>query len=294
MSLLTSFLHVLLVCMVIFVIIYIVWKSIFQCKGYRMEGIIYNSQELIVQCLKRGTSNTVIVMGNGWNVSINKNSRITKHDPVFLIPKKELELLKEGKEDYNIITAYFPFECSGIDNSAAELAYFLNKYYYGYNIILLGHSKSAVQFAQVLNYLDGRNLKLIFVSPAFGGVISNEEVISTLGMLDRILYRLIFVPHKVNEDITKGSFFLREIADFSKISEYEAYLFRSKVWKKPFNIINNYLLHMDRKLGILGDGIIGYKEQYCDVKWTRKFIVYASHSDSMAVAIQELEDISVL
>lgn len=294
MSLLTSFLHVLLVCMVIFVIIYIVWRSIFQCKGYHMKGILYNSQELIVQCLKSGTSNTVIVMGNGWNVSVDRNSRITKHDPIFLIPKKELELLKEGKEDYNIITTYFPFECSGIDNSAAELAYFLNKYYYGYNIILLGHSKSAVQFAQMLNYLNGRNLKLIFVSPAFGGVISDEKVMSTLGILDRIMYRLIFVPHKVNEDITKGSFFLREVADFSKISEHESYLVRSKVWKKPFNIINNYLLHMDRKLGILGDGIIGYEEQYCDVKWKREFTVYASHSDSMAVAIQELEDISIL
>lgn len=294
MSLLTSFLHVLLICMVIFVIIYIVWRSIFQCKGYHMKGILYNSSELIVQCLKRGTSNTVIVMGNGWNVSIDSSNRIIKHDPIFLIPKKELKLLQEGKEDYNVITAYFPFECTGIDNSAAELAHFLSKHYYGYNIILLGHSKSAVQFAQVLNYLDTGNLKLIFVSPAFGGVISDEKVMSSLGILDRIMYRLIFVPHKVNEDITKGSFFLREVADFSKIPEYEAYLVRSKVWRKPFNIINNYLLHLDRKLGILGDGIIGYEEQYCDVDWTREFTVYASHSDSMAVAIQELEDISIL
>ena len=235
-------------------------------------------------------------MGNGWNVSLNDNNRITEHDPIFMIPKKELKLLIGGNADYEVITVYFPFECEGIDQSARGLANYLNHNYCDYRIILLGHSKSAVQFAQTLNYLekDEKKVKLIFVSPAFGGVISDKKVMSTLGLLDRIIYRIIFVPHKVNDDITKGSYFLTKIADFSKISKHEAYLIRSRIGRKPFDMINAYLIHLDRKLSIIGDGIIGYNEQYCKANWTQEFTVEASHSGSMALAIRKMKDLAIL
>lgn len=296
MSLLTSFTNGLVFAIVILACGYFIWRCIFQCTGYHMKNVLYKSSNLIVQKLKEGRSRTLIVMGNGWNVSLNDNDRITKHDPIFIIPKKELKLLIGGNADYEVITAYFPFECEGIDQSARELADYLNHNYCDYKIILLGHSKSAAQFAQTLNYLerDEKKLKLIFVSPAFGGVISDEEVMSTLCLLDRIIYRLIFVPHKVNDDITKRSYFLTKVADFSKISEHEAYLIRSRISRKPFDLINAYLLHLDRKLSILGDGIIGYNEQYYDADWTQEFIVRASHSGSMALAIQKMKDLSIL
>lgn len=235
-------------------------------------------------------------MGNGWNVSLDKNNRITKHDPIFMIPKKELKLLCKRRADYEVITAYFPFECDGIDRSAYALATFLNSRYKGYEIIFLGHSKSAVQFAQALNYIkeDVEVSKLVLVSPAFDGVISDEEIMSKLGFVDRIIYRTIFVPHKVNDDIRKGSFFLTEVADFSKISEHEAYLIKSHVYHKPFDLVNNYLLHLDQTLGIDGDGIIGFDEQYYGAKWTMYFTVKASHNSSMALAIRKLKDLSIL
>lgn len=162
----------------------------------------------------------------------------------------------------------------------------------------MGHSKSAVQFAQTLGYLDLRRrkdvAKLIFVSPAFGGVISDGEIMSKLRLLDKIIYRTIFVPHKVNDDITKGSYFLNEDKDFLKISNHEAYLIRSRIQHKPFDLINNYLLHLDRKLSINGDGIIGYDEQYLDVGWSQMFSVEASHNNSMALAIRKMKDLSIL
>ena len=296
MSLLTSFAIGLVLVVFVCFLVYIIWRHIFQCSGYPMENILYKSSNLIIQKLNEGKSRTLIVMGNGWNVSLDNNNRITKHDPIFMIPKEELKLLIEGNADYEVITAYFPFECEGIDQSAKELANYLNHNYCDYKIILLGHSKSATQFAQTLNYLekDVKDVKLIFVSPAFGGVISDEEVMSNLGLFDRIIYRLIFVPHKVNEDITKNSYFLTKVADFSKISKYEAYLVRSRINRKPFDLINNYLLHLDRKLLILGDGIIGYNEQYCDADWTQKLCVEASHNNSMALAIRNLKDLSIL
>lgn len=137
-------------------------------------------------------------------------------------------------------------------------------------------------------------MKLILVSPAFGGVKSDEEIMSTLGIIDRIIYRIIFVPHKVNDDITKGSHFLTEDADFSELSKHEAYLVRSRVAHKPLDLINNYLLHLDRKLSINGDGIVGYDEQYYNAKWTKEISVIASHNNSMVLAIQEMKDLSIL
>lgn len=296
MSLLTSFTNGLVLTIIALVCANFIWRCIFQCSGYYMNNILYKSSNIIIQKLKEGRAKTLIVMGNGWNVSLNDNDRVTKHEPIFMIPKKELKLLIGGNADYEVLTAYFPFECEGIDQSARELADYLNHNYCDYKIILLGHSKSAAQFAQTLNYLerDEKKVKLIFVSPAFGGVISDEKVMSTLGLLDRIIYRLIFVPHKVNEDITKGSYFLTKVADFSRISKHEAYIVRSRISCKPFDLINAYLLHLDRKLSILGDGIIGYNEQYYDADWTQEFIVKASHSGSMALAIQKLKDLSIL
>lgn len=87
-----------------------------------MKNVIYKSPDLIIQKLKEGSSKTLIVMGNGWNISLDDNDRITKHDPISMIPKKELKLLIGGKKDYEVITVYFPFECSGIDQSADELS----------------------------------------------------------------------------------------------------------------------------------------------------------------------------
>ena len=300
MSLLTIFVNglftVFATCLLIGLLFYIIWRCIFQCSGCKMENVLYKNNNLIIQKLKKGRAKTLIVMGNGWNVSLDDNNRITKHDPIFQIPKGDLKLLYGCMRNYEVITAYFPFECEGIDQSAEVLADFLNHNYCDYKIILLGHSKSGTQFAQTLNYLerDKKDVKLILVSPAFGGVKSDEEIMSTLGFFDRIIYRTIFVPHKVNDDITKGSHFLTEDADFSELSKHEAYLVRSRVAHKPLDLINNYLLHLDRKLSINGDGIIGYDEQYYDTKWTQEFSVIASHNNSMALAIRKMKDLSIL
>lgn len=300
MSLLTGFSNGLIVvvsvCFAMYGFGYIVWRCIFQCKGYKMKNVIYKDDNLILQRLKEGRSRTLVVLGNGWNVSLDDNDRITKHDPIFQIPKGNLKFLYGCMKSYEVITAYFPFECEGIDQSAGMLADFLNHNYCDYRIILLGHSKSGAQFAQALNYLERnvKDVKLILVSPALGGVKTNGEIQATLGIIDLIIYRTIFVHHKVNDDITKGSYFLTKVADFSEISKYEAYLVRSSVAHKTCDLINNYLLHLDKKLSINGDGIIGYDEQYYDTNWTQKFSIIASHNNSMACAIRKMKDLSIL
>lgn len=114
MSLLTisinGLITILTTCLLIGMLVYILWRHVFQCRGYRMKNIIYKNNNLILQRLKKGKAKTLVVMGNGWNVSLDSNNRITKHDPIFQIPKGDLKLLHGCIMDYEIITAYFPFE----------------------------------------------------------------------------------------------------------------------------------------------------------------------------------------
>lgn len=305
MGLLTYFtpMNILLVVcliMIISMIFVVIWRCIFQCNGYYMTDIIFKSRNLILQRVKKGKSKTLIIFGNDGNVSVDKANLITKHDFNFSIPKKQIKhLLKEQrkKTDYEIVCSYFPFECQGIDNSARELAEYLNQNYSDYKIILLGHTKAAIQFAQALNYLNrsAMDVKLILVSPAFGGVISYEEAMSVLNCIEKMVYRILFVPHKVDLDITKGSNFLNEIANFSKISVYDTYLIRSCVIYRPFNPINNYFFHLDNKLNIEGDGVVGLREQRCpDTKWKMSFTVKTYNRNSIFMAIQLLGNHSIL
>lgn len=278
------------------IIVDVIWRSIFVCKGYKMKDIQYKTNNLIIQKLRKGRSNTLVVLGNGWNVSVDNKNYITQHDPFFLLPKGEVKLLSEGNREYEIISAYFPFECNGIEESGIELAKYINKNYKNYKIILLGHSKSAIQFANLSKWLDtkGNVVKIICVSAPFGGVISDEENLSKLNWLEKKLYRKIIVPHKVNDDITKNSNFLENVADYSGLFSRDVYLVRSMVNPHILSPINNFLYYFDNKLGINGDGVVGFNEQYYRCGWTDHIIVDWCHKDSMKKAIKELKKQRVL
>ncbi len=305
MSLLTylnqvNFLYAVCFIMIISMILVVIWRCIFQCNGYQMTDIIYKSQNIILQRVKKGDSKTLIIFGNDGNVSVDRANLIIKHDINFSIPKRQIKYLlheQRKKTDYEIICSYFPFECQGIDSSARDLAEYLNQNYSDYKIILLGHTKSAIQFAQSLNYLNrsAMDIMLILVSPAFRGVLNYKETISALNFIEKMVYKILFVPHKVDWDIVKGSNFLKKIANFSKISSCETYLIRSCVIFKKYHPINNYFFYIDNKLNIDGDGKVGLVEQiYPYVHFKMSLLVRTYNSNSMNKAIQLIGNYSIL
>lgn len=272
-------------------------KTIFVWKGERLENVAYKSINLIVQTLKKGSANkkTLVVIGNGWNVSVDANDRVTEHDPFFLIPNDEVQLLK-GK-GYEIVTAYFPFECEGLKPAGKELAHFINTHYQGYKVILLGHSKSGVCFANLSKWLkaDGEDAKIITVSAPYGGVSSVEDNLQKLeNPFQRWLYPKIIVPHQTNNDITEGSEFLEEMADYSGLTTRDFYCIRSLVPENSFNPITRFLIWVDTKLEISGDGIVGFAEQKPPVEQKQELIVRASHQGSMQEAIKLLIEEEIL
>lgn len=272
------------------VIIRIGWGVVFKCNGYQMKEVVYKSSNLNIQRLKPGTSNNLVILGNGWNVSLDDNNKIVRHDPVFCMPNAEVKQILECSGDNEVLFTYFPFECSGIEVASIELANFLNSHYQTKQITFIGHSKSALQFIESLNYLkkDSKNVKLIIASPTFGGVLPDEQVMSKLGWFSKLMYRLIFAPHRVNEDVTIGSKFLTQVANFSILNNYnKKYLFRSQINKHRFtlNPIELFLRHIDNQLGINGDGITGFDNQYYHTNWASEDILYVPHNASLPLAI---------
>ena len=58
MSLLTVFVNGLIfvftICLLAGGLVYIIWRCIFQCKGYEMKNVIYKNSNLIIQRLNKG------------------------------------------------------------------------------------------------------------------------------------------------------------------------------------------------------------------------------------------------
>lgn len=271
-------------------------KSIFVWKEEMLKGITYKSDNLIIQTLDKGeeSKETLVVLGNGWNVSVNKDDRVTKHDPFFLIPKEEAKLL-DGN-GYEIITAYFPFECDGINQSGQELAQFINTHYQGYQVILIGHSKSGVCFANLSKWLeaDGEDATVITVSAPYGGVKSDKDNLQNLNKVEKAIYPKIIVPHQTNDDITINSNFLEDVSDFSGLETRNFYCVKSILSEKTSDPVSILLKWTDNKFGIDGDGIVGFKEQKPPVKPKEDFVVWASHQASMQEAIKLLKSKGIL
>ena len=293
-----SLLKVTGIFLLVSIVAFISIKKIFVFRGQYLEDILYKSKNLLIQKLEKSKHQegrkTLVVLGNGWNTSVDSNNKVTTHDPFFLLPKTEVRLLS-GK-NYEIITAYFPFESLGLNQAGWELAQFINNQYKDYRIILLGHSKSAVCFANASKWLEanGLNATIITVSAPYGGVNSDKENCQRLNAFQQWLYPKIIVSHRTNDDITKSSPFLLKTADFSGVSTRNFYCVKSILPEKSINPIDLVLEWVDSKFEIEGDGIVGWQEQKPPIKPDKEFVVKKSHQGSMQEAIKILKKEGIL
>lgn len=292
-------LSIFMVLLIVSLIIYVIIRSIFSFKGDVLKNISYKSKNLIIQDLVRHTSSglkILVVLGNGWNVSVDTNNKITEHDPFFLTPRDEANILKENK-NYDIITAYFPFECDGLNQSGIELVNYINKKYKNYKVIMIGHSKSGVCFANACKWLKVtvKDSLVITVSSSYGGVKSDKENLEKLTTgFSKWLYPKIIVSHRTNDDITKNSKFLKEVADFSGLESRSFYNIRSKLPRKTYKPMELLFRWLDNKFEIAGDGIVGYDEQTSPILNCKEFSIEATHQSSMQIAIKLLKKEGIL
>lgn len=124
----------------------------------RLRNIVYKSQNLILQQVRKSKSTTCIIMGSGYSLSLDTSNKVIHKDPLFFPPS--------GKDygDYNVLSLFYPFECEGLSQAAFELANYINDSMENYtHIILHGHSKCGSCFVKTAEFLE-RKVSIVSVS----------------------------------------------------------------------------------------------------------------------------------
>lgn len=146
----------------IVLILVIFLRTVFVRNGKLLENVVYKSSNLIIQKIRTGNRNLIII-GSGYSLSIDNNNRITDHDP-FMIFRNI------GIKNATIMSIFYPLEASGLEESGKELSNFINSISKDYdNITLIGHSKCGVCFANATKWIAFDNLEIITISAPFYG-----------------------------------------------------------------------------------------------------------------------------
>lgn len=257
------------------------YKVIFVTKGQKLEGVIYKSDNLIVQLAKEGEKKKLIVLGTGYSMSINQENKVTEHEPLMTFPNT-----KDYQEDTTVLSVYFPFESAGLQQAGEELSSFINRYASDYkDIIFIGHSKCGVCFANMARWIQKESYFFTDSTPFHGTPIVNQEEFSShFNWFIKGMYSIIFSNHQVDKDIGIGSTFLKN-ANYSGLRRHTHINIVSTCPERTLNPLEILLKYLDKKGEIQGDGIVPKKSQQIFLKGTIQIEVNATHATAMQKAI---------
>ncbi len=253
----------------------------------RINTVLYKSSNLLLLGLKNNGSDTAFIVCEGWSMDVNDENFICQWDPCMSIPtQKEYSELKG-----DIILMYFPFNCDGLEKAGEELSSYINWNMYTYkNIILIGHSKGGVCFANMARLLK-RKTTMLFISTPFLGtkIVEPTEVARELNFIEYKIYDRIYKKHNVNIDVMRDSSFIKN-ADYSGVKAHNCVNFISEIKsiKSIGDICYIYLKH--RLKYCRADGIVEvYSQEYLNKKYSEvsKIYVDASHNNSLYRVLSE-------
>lgn len=183
-----------------------------------IDTVLYKTPNTLLLGLRSNKSDIAFIVCEGTSMSVDDENHPCKWGKHLTIPgEKEYNLL-EG----DVITMYFPFECKGLQQAGEDLAYYINENMKRYKrIIIIGHSKAGVCIANMARMLT-RKTVLIFVSAPFEGtkLADAEEVKKRVTKTEFGIYDKYFNQHPVDLDIIPNSYFLKEVADFSGVTQH--------------------------------------------------------------------------
>lgn len=260
-------------------------RSMFVTNGQILEDIVYKSDNLIIHVAKEGTSKRLVVLGSGYSLSINEQNQIVNHDPFMVLPNME-----GYSDETTVMSIFYPFECSGLEESGKEISNFINSKSKEYDeIILIGHSKCGVCFANAAKWIEP-SVTIVTVSAPFSGTPAADEkaVSKNLNLLEEKAYFLIFSNHNVDQDIMPDSEFI-ENANYSGLQKHHHINIISTCPRKSLNLIDLLLIHIDKKF-IDGDGIVPTKSQELIFEDTITKNIEATHATSLQEAIKIIKE----
>lgn len=226
---------------------------------------------------KVGTD-TLFILGEGMSMTIKENE-VIEHDPFLSIPDNN-EFVDRLNGD--VVEMYFMFSCKGLNAAGKDLAGYIEncanlKYK---NVVLIGHSKASVCFANAARWFKGK-IGIIFISSPFKGtsIANKEEMKKRMSEFEYRIYSKYFKDHQVDRDIIPNSEFLCN-ADFSGVKKHICLNIVSIL--ETVNSLEDVGCNYLSKVLNLGksDGIVTKTSQEA-LNCSRTIYINASHANSM-------------
>lgn len=241
-------------------------------EGQTLEGVVYKTQEIIVQKIQEGTERKVLwLIGDGHSLSVDENNRIIKCDPAMMLFKPKVN------RKYTVYAWYFTFECTGLKPASQDLVNFLNLLDRFKKFAVIGHSKCGFCSALVKQQCD--YVTAIAISTPWNGThMADAAMIRDVNNNPLVLkiHGMIFSEHNVDKDISpkselvKGNYFV----DINLVSRWNGF-------RNCRNPVDAFLFFWDDILDVDGDGIVPFNSQQ-DVEFAETKVFYCSHASSLA------------
>lgn len=262
-------------------------RNTFVREGQVLEDVVYQSENLIIHVAKEGTSQRLVILGSGYSLSIDEKNKIVNHDPLMILPS-----MKEYSNTTTVMSIFYPFECKGLEEASKELAYFVNKKVKEYDeIVLIGHSKCGVCFANAAKWIEPE-VTIVTVSAPFTGtpIADRKTILEKLSFTEKMVYSLIFSDHNVDKDIVPDSEFMKK-ADYLGLKKHYYINIISTCPSKSLNPIDLILMYMDRKY-VNGDGIVPEISQNLTFNQTNSKTkrIEATHATSLEKSISYIKE----
>lgn len=268
---------------------YIVMKQIFVMKGDKAGEILYKSDNVILQVLEQNkNAQNVVILGEGYSESVNEEGIITHCDPLMLKPNTNL-----FNQDTQVIYVYYPFDVEKqqerLGIAGKEISSYINKNLKDYeeeNIVVIGHSKCGVCFANMAQWLN-RKITIVTISAPFKGTIVADKSLfkEKMNYFEFSIYNIMFSNHQIDKDIITGSYFLEQ-ANYDGLANQNHINIVSTCKKKSNNLIDNILAYINDKYSINGDGIVPLESQLMEHENTIQIFIDASHATSTEKGIE--------
>lgn len=272
---------IIFILITIVLILVIFLRTIFVRNGKLLENVVYKSSNLIIQKIRTGNRNLIII-GSGYSLSIDNNNRITYHDPFMIFRNIDIK-------NATIMSIFYPLEASGLEESGKELSNFINSISKDYdNITLIGHSKCGVCFANATKWIAFDNLKIITISAPFYGTpfVNKKDVFQKSNLFEKFIYSLTFSNHAVDKDIIPNSNFIQN-ADYSGLEKCKHINIISECPKASKALSDIFFNYVDTKLNLSGDGVIPRRSQYLSYPNTIEILIKANHATSFKIGTKK-------
>lgn len=268
--------------LVVIVILFLRLNSPFVHNGNKLYNQIYKSDQLIVQLVQKGNSENLIIVGSGYSLDTEDDERIIQHDPFMILPN--LDILSE---DTTIMSVFYPFEANGLEQSGKELSNFINLNCTNYdNIVLIGHSKCGVCFANMAKWLEQKTTIVTISSSFYGTPIADMQNFSTqFNAIEKVMLNIIFGNHAVDQDLIIGSHFMKN-CDYSGLDKHNHINIISVCPEHPDNLLAKFLCYLNNKGNINGDGIVPKQSQKLSISNTIEIEIDSTHSDSFSKGLK--------